>query len=200
MPNAPSQQRSHDRRALILDAALRTAVASGLSELSLQQVADAAGLAKSVVLYYFGDRMGLLTELAREAGGPLRHLHEQAQAAQGDPRGQLNEWIAGMFALAAPPASPWLLHAMLWSDAADARVREPLEACERMCCAALSQLLERGHAQYCWHAPDPDLAALVLRALVDGVLLRAAREPDAQVRARLQSQCRGAALDALVRR
>ncbi len=200
MPNVPSQQRSQDRRALLLDAALRTAVAQGLGELSLQRVADAAGVAKSVVLYYFGDRTGLLTELARQAGAPLLQLHAQAQTAAGDPRGQLNEWLAGMFALATPPASPWLLFAMLWTDIADPQVRAPLEACERMCRAGLAQLLERGHAQYCWHAPDPELTSLVLRALVDGVLLRAAREPDAQVRVRLQNQCRGAALDALVRR
>jgi len=200
MPHVPAQQRSQDRRARLLAAALETAVAGGLAELSLQHVADAAGLAKSVVLYYFGDRTGLLVDLARHASAPLLRLHDEVRGAQGDPRGQLNEWIAGMFALGAPPASPWLVTAMLWTEITDPQVRMPLQACEKTCRATLSQLLDRGHVQYCWHAPDPDLAALVLRALVDGMLLRAAREPDAQARFVLQNQCRGAALDALVRR
>jgi AcrR family transcriptional regulator len=61
--------------ARIVDAALRLGAASGASALSLQGVADAAGVSKALVLYHFGDKPGLLsavvTALSRDSAARL---------------------------------------------------------------------------------------------------------------------------------
>jgi hypothetical protein len=64
----------------------------------------------------------------------------------------------------------------------------------------LGQLLSRGHAQACWHAPDGQRTASAIRAMTDGFLLQAlvqAEKPE-ELR-KLRAACRGAVMDLLVR-
>lgn len=61
-----------DRQATaIIEAALRCLVRDGFAATSLQRVGDEAGVSKRVVLYYYGSRAGLFTQLARHVGDEL---------------------------------------------------------------------------------------------------------------------------------
>ncbi len=59
-------ERSELRRELILDAAVALVTEHGLSGVSLDTVAAAAGVEPATVEYYFGDRINVLAEALRE--------------------------------------------------------------------------------------------------------------------------------------
>lgn len=185
------------RREALIDAAVAACTDKSPGQVSLQDVADGAGVAKSVVLYHFGDRATLLAEVAARAIRPLTDAHALLAAPAGDPREHLNRWLQALFDLARDGARPWRLVLALVSEDPQ---QPPLDACHQLAARRLTDLLRRGHDAYCWHAPDPQRAATLVRALVDGLLLEAAREADPAAAPRLHALCRGAVLDLLVRR
>lgn len=196
---APPSAKGRQRHEALVDAAVAAAAEVGPGQLSLQDVAAAAGVAKSVALYYFRDRAGLLAALAARAVAPWQAAHEPLAEPAGDPRDHLNRWLAAVFELASGQKPLLQLYLALLCDVRDPAARAVLRACDDVCHRRLVRLLARGHDQYCWHAPDPQRAATLLRALVDGLLLEAVRSP-APAAGRLHGLCRGAVLDLLVRR
>jgi AcrR family transcriptional regulator len=204
----PVQERGRKRREALVEAALQTCASVGLGALSLQGVADAAGVAKSVVLYYFHDRDGLLEALAVRAVAPWRLAHDGLGGADatvkpdepgGDPREQLNRWLAAMFTLAVREREALRVRLAMLGEPPNAPWRTHVDACDRLALRQLALLMARGHGQYAWHAPDAARAALLVRGLVEGLSLEALRS-DADTVTRLHGQCRGAVLDLLVRR
>ena len=192
--------RGRQRRDRILEAALDVGVRQGIGQLSLQDVADAAGVAKSVVLYYFVDRAGLMSALAARTVQPLLAAHALLAETTGDPREHLNRWLAAMFQIGADERRIWLAYVALLSEGTERAPRATLRACDQQAARAMADLLLRGHQQYCWHAPDAPRAATLVRALVDGMLLESVRNSDLAVATRMYALCRGAVLDLLVRR
>lgn len=59
------------RATAVLEAAQRCLAREGFAATSLQHVGDEAGVSKRVVLYYYGSRAGLFTQLARHVGDQL---------------------------------------------------------------------------------------------------------------------------------
>ncbi|MGA0601290.1 TetR/AcrR family transcriptional regulator [Caulobacter sp. KR2-114] len=55
-----------DPRARLLDATMAYAAAHGLADLSLRQLAQAIGASHRMLIYHFGSKEGLLTEVVRE--------------------------------------------------------------------------------------------------------------------------------------
>jgi AcrR family transcriptional regulator len=186
----------------LLDAALEACVRHGLTELSVQHVADAAQVTKSLVLYHFHDRAGLLDALADRAAVPLDAAYATLADPSGDPREHLNRWLSVLFEGATDPRRPYLMHVALTSGRAlDAwGTPDRLDAVDARRSLLLENLLTRGHVQYAWHAPDPMRTATLLRSLTEGMLLQAARTPEPGQVARLHAQCRAAVLDLLMRR
>lgn len=195
----PVQERGRKRREELVEAALQTCASVGLGSLALQGVADAAGVAKSVVLYYFRDRDGLLEALALRVVAPWKVAHEALAAEAGDPREQLNRWLAAMFTLAVREREALRVRLALLGEPAQAAWRGHLDASDRLAMRHLTHLMARGHGQYAWHAPDAARAAQLVRGLVEGLTLEALR-CDAEAVTRLHGLCRGAVLDLLVRK
>lgn len=187
------------RREALVVAALSACREQSPGQLSLQDVADHAGVAKSVVLYHFGDRSTLLTALATRATRPLTEAHALLIEPDGDPREHLNRWLGALFDLVRDGARPWLVYLALLSEGNDQH-RAPLRTCDHIGARNLADLLQRGHQQYCWHAPDAPRSATLVRALVDGMMLETARSEDPLAWTRLHALCRGAVLDLLIRR
>jgi AcrR family transcriptional regulator len=161
-----------------------------------------------VVLYYFHDRDGLLEALAVRAVAPWRLAHDGLGGADatvkpdepgGDPREQLNRWLAAMFTLAVREREALRVRLAMLGEPPNAPWRTHVDACDRLALRQLALLMARGHGQYAWHAPDAARAALLVRGLVEGLSLEALRS-DADTVTRLHGQCRGAVLDLLVRR
>ena len=78
MPRAEASAR-------IVVAAIDLGTSRGVGALTLQAVADAAGVSKALVLYHFHDKPGLLSALARAIGEALdARMRDAAQATDSD--------------------------------------------------------------------------------------------------------------------
>ncbi len=188
------------RREAIARAAVHVLAANGVSGLSMQAVAKQCAMPKSVVVYHVGDRQGLLT-LAAEALLQSRHVLElPVFQVDGDPRQHLSAWLNLQFDAVEHADSPIRLVWVLQLDRESSFVKLAMPGVDKNLIYRLGQLLTRGHAQACWHAPDGLRAAAAVKAMTDGFLLQAlanADRPD-DVR-KIRAACRGAVMDLLVR-
>lgn len=70
-PGRPVGEASGAGRVALLDAARELIRERGLARLTAKEVAERAGVRPTLVNYYFGDRRGLMRELATESSGAL---------------------------------------------------------------------------------------------------------------------------------
>jgi AcrR family transcriptional regulator len=73
-----------DSRSALLQAALSLFAAKGYDGVGVQQVAEAAGVAKPTLYHFFGSKRGLLEALFTEYGSKLDAAVEQAAKYSGD--------------------------------------------------------------------------------------------------------------------
>lgn len=197
-PGERGYEKGRRRRASILAAASEVFAERGLSRVTLRDVAAAADVAKSVVLYYFGDREQLIAELLDAVLTPLLDAQREAVDSAGDPRDQLRAWLDVQFDSDAGLGG-MRLHMQVAVEGAPPLARNRLRRYDRDAGLLLTGLLERGHRDYCWQSPDAQAAAVAVRALVDGMRLACLKEGwDVDID-RLRNLCRLAVLDLLVR-
>jgi AcrR family transcriptional regulator len=194
------------KRRLIVAAALRLGEGGGLDGLSLQAVADAAGVPKSLVLHHFGSRDGLLLRVAAAIAGRAGRCAQAVQAAQGDPRARLNALLdAWLLDGGDDAAGRHALHVSLWAahrsdrDEAAAAVRQTLVADDAALLALLETVLAEGHRHRCWQAQPARQTAQRVRAVVEGVLTDALRQSPPWSAVEVHARARSAVLDCLVR-
>lgn len=190
--------KGQQRREDILRAALSVFDTRGLDEVSLRDLADAAGVPKSVVLYYFQSRDGLIEALLDSVLTPLMAAQRDAATGAGDPREQLSLWLAPCFNAMAGLA-PIRLRVGVSASGSLPTARDKLAEHEDEAAQVLSALLERGHREFCWHAPDARRSTRSVMAVVDGLQVACLREGPEVDLDRARSVCRGALLDLLVR-
>lgn len=183
------------KKARILGAVLQLSGQRGVAHVSIGNVAAAAGVPKSVVLYHFNSRDELLDAALAAWLAPLQAALDDALEPRGrDPRDQLGAWLLAHFQgeldgwrmatqlALGDPASPAALRATAFDAAAE---------------RDLARLLSHGHQQLAWRAPRAQASAVAVRAVVEGVLLRAARAGAPLLSA--HKVARQVALDLLVR-
>jgi len=106
-PGRPArQERRHDVREALLEAAGRLFAARGVEEVALREVARAAQVTPAMVHYYFGDKRGLYDALLEHA---LGRLLARVRAVTATPPGERDE-IAGLLEVAVGTlaAEPWI--------------------------------------------------------------------------------------------
>lgn len=74
---------AHERRALILDAALRTFAANGYDGAAMDEIAAAAGISKAVVYDHFASKRELYTQLLHGIRDEIEHTVEAALRSPG---------------------------------------------------------------------------------------------------------------------
>ncbi|HAN30873.1 MAG TPA: hypothetical protein DCQ06_04695 [Myxococcales bacterium] len=185
------------RREQILMAVRSLAAEQGVYGVTIARVAKRADVPKSVVLYHFLSRDQLLKDALQWWLTPLKtRIDEVLEQRSMDPRDQLGAWLALHFE---EHLDGWRMLGQLSLDAPNSPVAQVAAEFERWEEEGLSRLLSRGHKQLAWRAPRPRASAAVVRALVEGLILRCARagEPAALVNA--HRSARQAILDLLVR-
>jgi len=83
-----------DKRRLILDAAVRVFARQGFHSTRVSDIADEAGVAYGLVYHYFKSKDQVLNELFTERWSLLLAAIEEADRADGGPRGKLGK-VAG---------------------------------------------------------------------------------------------------------
>jgi len=97
------------RRAQILDAAESVLRATSPSELTFEQVAEAAGVSRALVYNYFGDRSGLLAAVELRTLEDLNSSLHASMDATLDPAAQLRPLALAYLAFAEAHGPTWTL-------------------------------------------------------------------------------------------
>jgi AcrR family transcriptional regulator len=82
-----------ERRELLVDAATRVFNGRDPSEVTFEQIADAAGVSRALVYNYFGDRQGVLEAVARRSADQLDTQVRDALSTTRGRRSALHEMV-----------------------------------------------------------------------------------------------------------
>lgn len=102
----PAGEDSLDVRAALLAAARERFLERSYREVSVRELAAAAGVNPAMVGYYFGDKQGLYAAMLQEVMGPLAERIEAMLASPGDSEPDLPGFLRAYMLTAA--ANPWL--------------------------------------------------------------------------------------------
>jgi AcrR family transcriptional regulator len=151
----------------------------GLRQISLQQVADAAGVSKGLIFYHFKTRENLILATMRWVLSRTGERIREAMGRAETPAGKVVAMIDEIFS--DPEANRRFYVAYL--DLVDHAIRlddfSRLSATFRDIVNSLyAEVVALGVAQGAFLAHDVEEAARTLRAIVDGLFLQWIQEPD----------------------
>ncbi|MDR7555858.1 MAG: TetR/AcrR family transcriptional regulator [Armatimonadota bacterium] len=171
------------RHAHLLRHTYRVLVEQGLRRLSLQRVADRAGVSKGILLYYFGTKENLVLAtmrwvLARVA----RRIHTAVHRAP-TAEAKVAAMVDAIFVDPRANRDFYLVFLDLLGAAARHDRFDELSATFRgIVDAAYAHIIEEGLREGVFQVPDVAAAASVVRAIVDGLFLQWLQEPDWEAR------------------
>ena len=158
MDNAHKRKKQPElvRRALI-DQAARLAVEEGLAAVTVQAVADAAGVTKGGLMHHFPHKQALIDAVFGEMMDTIDRDIDKRIAADPEPYGSFTRaYVEAVFGMAQGAGGPWA--ALSISTLTDAGLRA-------LWAKWFHGRLERHHAT------DADLRLVVVRLAADGVWL-----------------------------
>ncbi|AYY12242.1 TetR/AcrR family transcriptional regulator [Actinobacteria bacterium YIM 96077] len=160
------------RRAQIIEAAAETVAAVGYANASLAQIAEHAGISKSVISYHFAGKNELLERLVHEffedAGAYMeRHLEAEATA-----RGRIRTWIESQLSFFGSHRTRFLAMAEIVTNHRRPDGSKPFSDLDEEEVAELAKILEIGQANGEVRDLDPRAAAVIIGKSIEGVLSR----------------------------
>jgi len=157
-----------ERRALILDAALRAFAANGYDGAAMEEIAEAAGISKAVVYDHFASKRELYTQLLDATRSKLEGLVEEALRAPGKGgEGRVRAAVDAIYRYVEEHPDPSRLLVLELQGANVSAVGRELEA---KLSFALARTLGRETAVLN-DEPDRDLQLTVLAELLKSVVL-----------------------------
>ncbi len=167
------------KREHLLRCAYQVLAERGSRQMSLQRVADRAGVSKGILLYYFGTKENLvlatlrwvLARVARRIFSAVRN----ARSAEEKIRATIDAIFVG------PKANRdfYLVYTDLLASAArQHRFQELSSTFRSIVDAVYGQVILEGVQEGAFHVRDVQEAAAVMRAVVDGLFLQWLQEPD----------------------
>ena len=164
-------QSEQDRRGQIPRAAARSVfIDKGYLAARVEDVAKRAGLSKGAVYFYFSSKRELFLSLVREEQENTYYFLDEAEK-DGRPA-QIKlldlgirylDYFAG---LKTPPRFFLMMSEMAIRDE---EVQEELQATHRRFIDAASRILAQGMAEGTFKSGDPEAAAILLKAMIDGL-------------------------------
>jgi TetR/AcrR family transcriptional regulator, fatty acid metabolism regulator protein len=171
------------RRAQIVAAAIDTIAEVGYGQASLTRIAETAGTSKGVIIYHFGSRDELVRELVAELSAKGRAYLGPRLEAEPTGAGMLRTYIESNLSFVSENRN----HVMAVVEIAlNARAADgsPLYdfSIRDAGVAALRQILVHFQGTGEFRADfDPDVVAMAIRAALDAVPARLARNPDLDI-------------------
>jgi AcrR family transcriptional regulator len=181
------------REDLLVGAAAQAIAERGLANVRVSDVAERAGMSPGHVTYYFPSKSDLLMRAIRQSEESLAvQVAEELQEIR-DPWKRLERLIE-LSAPTGPGDLGWVLWFQVWSNAAldpdVARVHDELDARWR---TILADVIRYGCERGAFETEDPEEAALLLSALIDGLSIQLTLASSGLTREELLRLCRTAA-------
>ncbi len=167
------------REVEIVRAAYRVIAERGGHRVSLQDVANKAGISKGLVLYHFGSKSNLLLTTMRWALLTVAERITAATADVDDPVKALDAVLDILFVDAPRNHAYQLLYLDLVEHAArDDAFVEVARMTEAIVDGRFADVIRAGAEAGVFDVTDPDEAAAVMRAVVEGTFLAWLPRPD----------------------
>lgn len=190
---AERRAKGRSREDLVVSAAARAIAELGMANVRVSDVAERAGMTPGHVTYYFPSKNDLLMRAIRQSEEALSAQVEAELAAVDDPWERLDR-LVDLSAADGPGDPGWVLWFQVWSTAAAdpevARVHDELDVRWR---TILADVIRYGRERGTFSTADPDVVALQLSALIDGLSIQLALGSPGLTRPELLRLCRGTA-------
>jgi AcrR family transcriptional regulator len=179
---------SGEKAARIVDAMRTSVAARGIAGSTFDHVAAEAGVSRGLLHYYFGTKERLLIEVMRREGAVRIEQLEQAIAAAEDAEDVLAALVRSFEDwLGASPTAPLMQYEMLTLGQRNEEIGAELAKLGRDTRSHLAGALERKHSAGVLELRvAPELAAMFLFALADGVILRRLSEAELDIAALIE--------------
>lgn len=193
----PLEEQAHSKKQMhLLRSTYRVLAEKGLKELSLQHVADQAGVSKGILLYYFGSKENLILAAMRWV---LGRVAERVRTAVFEAQSAEEKVTAMLDAIFIDPKANrdfYLVFLDLLSTAARMDRFDEISATFRTTVNAVyAHIIEHGIQQGTFTITNANEAAAVVRGIIDGLFLQWLQEADRDAtHGRTRETCKRAVL------
>jgi TetR/AcrR family fatty acid metabolism transcriptional regulator len=168
-----------ERRLALLKAAFREVAEKGFSEVTLDDIAQRAGVSKGITLYYFDSKEALFCELFGWLIDSIHARMREAVAAESEPVAKVHALTALIFP--SPSKNRAFFRAFVDFCGLAARREAFREVNERFyagCREIDGGIVEEGMRRGVFIVRDPHEAASTMRAMFDGLMMQWLSEKD----------------------
>jgi AcrR family transcriptional regulator len=191
--------RTQDRRATMIRAAYKVMARDGVHRVPLQQIATEAGVSKGLLLYHFQTKDGLVLASLEWVLEATERRIRQRLAESGDPAAAISDVIDAIWV--SPEANRDFFRFYLDGVEHQARSPEFDEFADRghsIMNSFYRELIVAGVDRGVLRVEDPSVAAMQMRAVIEGMLLQWLQTTDWRANhGRYKEHCRQALLRVL---
>ena len=174
-----SSELSGDKAARIVEAMRTSVAARGIAGSTFDHVAGEAGVSRGLLHYYFGTKEQLLIEVVRRESEVRTERLEEAIEAAADAEDVLDALVRSFEDWLGAGPAPVMDYEMLTVAQRNGEIAAELAGLGRRTRAHLAEALERKRAAGVLALRvEPELAAMFLFALADGIMVRRLSEPE----------------------
>jgi AcrR family transcriptional regulator len=173
---------SGDKAARIVEAMRASVAARGIAGSTFDHVASEARVSRGLLHYYFGTKERLLIEVVRRESDVRIERLEEAIGGATDAESVLDALVRSFEELLGDGPAPVMIFEMLTLAQRNDEIAAELAELGRRTRAHLTDALERKRDSGVLALRiDPELAAMFLFALADGVIVRRLSEPELDI-------------------
>lgn len=166
-----SRTASDQRRSEILDAVVRVIIEVGFTEMTIADVAKAAGVSNALVHYHFSSKPELIAAALQVASQDDKRFRDAIVARPGTATARLDEVLCA--SLPADGSDPsWLLWIETWGETRrSTEIRNVMADLDEHEISTVMQLINDGQVAGEFECPDAKASAARLTALRDGLAI-----------------------------